>query len=261
MRLRYRVGMLICCCAALAACSASAPKGPQTAVTTPKVGRPSPPSSVQAALSSGAFTPYAALGLSENDGLAPRESTFALAQSCMTAAGYDNAGAGVVPFGIRIGAGQLAFSQPWGPWGYLGAAEAQQSGFLTQPGSALTQLGVGFQPTDPSTLPKAEQAAAMTCGTIVANFSDAMTSGPLAMIAALSNDIATDVADHPAVKKAVGQWVACMARNGYHYGQPQGVFIDQMRQVYGGQGPGVNIDPSTQVSAAAQQAQIAAAVT
>jgi hypothetical protein len=259
MRLRYRLGLLICCCAALVACSAGGPKGPQTAVTKPKVGRPAPPSSVQAALSSQAFTPYAALGLSENDGLALHESTFALGQSCMTAAGYAGAGAGIVLFGIR--SGQLAFSQPWGPWGYLGAAEAQQSGFLAPPGSALTQLGVDFQPTDPSTLPKAEQTAAMTCGTIVANFSDAVGSGPLAMINALSNDIANDVADHPAVKKAIRQWGACMARNGYHYGQPESVFIDQMHQVYGGQGPGIHIDPSTQVSAAAQQAQIAAAVT
>ena len=64
-------------------------------------------------------------------------------------------GAGVVPFGIRIGAGQLAFSQDWGPWGYLGAAEAQQAVFLTTPGSALSQLGVDFQPTDPGTLPQA----------------------------------------------------------------------------------------------------------
>jgi hypothetical protein len=261
MRLRYCLGLLICCCAALVACSASGPKGPHTAVTKPKVGRPTPPSSVQAALSSQAFTPYAALGLSENDGLAPHESTFALAQSCMTAAGYSGAGAGVVPFGIRIGAGQLAFSQSWGPWGYLGAAEAQQSGFLTAPGAALTQLGVDVQPTDPTTLPKAEQTAAMTCGTIVANFSDAVGSGSLAMINALSNDIANDVANHPAVKKAVGQWSACMARNGYHYGQPQAVFIDQMHQIYGGQGKGIQIGPSTQVSAAAQQAQIAAAVT
>jgi hypothetical protein len=261
MRLRTSLGLLLIGCTALAACSASAPRGPATAVTRPKVGHPAPPTSVQAALSSEAFTPYAALGLSENDGLAPRESTWSMAQACMAAAGYANVGAGVVPFGIRIGPGQLAFSQDWGPWGYLGAAEAQQSGFLAQPGSALTQLGIDFQPTDPSTLPKAEQTAALTCGTIVANFSNAVQTGPLATISTLNNDIANDVANHPAVKKATAQWSACMARNGYHYSQPAGVFIDQMHQVYGGQGGGINIAAGQQVSPAANQSQITAAVT
>jgi len=261
MRLRSALGLLIVSCAALAACSASAPKGPATTVTVPKVGRPSPPSSVQAALSSEAFTPYAALGLSENDGLAPRESTFALAESCMAAAGYAGVNAGVVPFGIRFGPGQLAFSQDWGSWGYVGAAEAQQTGFLTVPGSALTQLGVDVQPTDPGTLPQAERTAALTCASIVADFSDAMSSGPLSAINTLSNDIGNDVTNHPAVKKAVGQWATCMARNGYHYNQPETVFIDQMHKIYGGQGPGIQINSSDTVSPAANQAQIAAAVT
>ena len=88
MRIRTGLALVICCCAGLTACTASAPRGPQTTVAAPSVGRPQPPSSVQAALSREPFTPYAALGQSDNDGLAPDESDFALAQSCVTAAGY-----------------------------------------------------------------------------------------------------------------------------------------------------------------------------
>src|ERR1022692_33964 len=62
MRIRTGLGLLICCCAGLSACTASAPKGPDTTVTAPSAGRPPPPSSVQAALSPEAFTPYAAIG-------------------------------------------------------------------------------------------------------------------------------------------------------------------------------------------------------
>ncbi len=73
--MRLGTGLLICCCMGLAACTASAPKGPDVAVSTPSVGRPQPPASAQAALSRMAFTPYAALGQSNNDGLAPNESS------------------------------------------------------------------------------------------------------------------------------------------------------------------------------------------
>jgi hypothetical protein len=62
------------CCAALTACTAATPKGPDTTVSTPGVGRPPPPASVQAGLSSEAFIPYAALGTSNDDGLALGES-------------------------------------------------------------------------------------------------------------------------------------------------------------------------------------------
>src|SRR6516165_1902492 len=91
--MRIRTGLLICCCAlltctGLAACTAGPPKGPDVTVSTPSVGRPQPPSSVQAALSRMAFTPYAALGQSDNDGLAPSESSSALAAACMSVAGY-----------------------------------------------------------------------------------------------------------------------------------------------------------------------------
>ncbi len=91
-----------------------------------------------------AFTPYAALGQSDNDGLAPNESSYALAQACLTAAGYPDAGD--VPFAISLGPANLAFSQPWGAWGYLGTAEAEQYGFRVPPGSALSALGIDVNP-------------------------------------------------------------------------------------------------------------------
>src|SRR5215471_1209021 len=118
MRIRTVMGVLICC-AGLAACTAATSSGPDVTVTDPAVGRPAPPDSVQAALSRMAFTPYAALGQSDNDGLAPGESSYALSQACLAAAGYPNAGH--VPFAISLGPANLAFSQPWGAWGYLGA--------------------------------------------------------------------------------------------------------------------------------------------
>src|SRR6185437_16381757 len=115
-------GLLICGCMGLAACTASTPKGPDVAVSTPSVGRPQPPASAQAALSRMAFTPYAALGEADNDGLAPGASDFALASACMTAAGYP--GSGNIPVSISLSQAGLSFGQPWGAWGYLGDAVA-----------------------------------------------------------------------------------------------------------------------------------------
>ena len=185
MRIRHVRSVIICCGAVLSlctACTAAAPKGPNVTVSTPSVGRPQPPSSVQAALSSEAFTPYAALGQSNNDGLAPGESGEALSSACLTAAGYPNSGN--VPFGIRLGPANLGFSQPWGAWGYLGAAEAQQYGFRVPPGSALSELGIDAPGpgANPASLPQAEQAAIGKCATIVQNFTNAVQNGALAGI-------------------------------------------------------------------------------
>jgi hypothetical protein len=258
MRIRTGLGLLICCCAGVAACTASAPKGPNTTVRTPSVGRPQPPSSVQAALSREAFTPYAALGQSNNDGLAPNESNNALTIACMTAAGYPNSGN--APFSIRIGPGELAFSQPWGEWGYLGSAEAEQYGFLVPPGSALSALGIDVPPDDanPASLPEAEQTAIGKCATISQDFTNAVQNGSLAGIQALSNDIYNDLLKDAAVKNATNAWSACMAKNGYSFRGPQGVFSQELHTIYGGKGP-INI--GAPVSAAASQSQIAAAVT
>jgi hypothetical protein len=258
MRIRTGLGLLICCCAGLTACTASAPRGPNTAVNTPRVGRPQPPSSVQAALSRDAFTPYAALGQSNNDGLAPNESNNALAIACMTAAGYPNSDN--APFSISIGPASLGFSQPWGEWGYLGTAEAQQYGFRVPPGSALSTLGIDvpLPDTNPASPPEAEQTAIRKCGTIVQDFTNAVQNGSLAGIQALSNDVYNDVLKDAAVKNATNAWSACMAKNGYSYHQPQTVFFQELQTMYGGNRP-INI--AGPVSAAANQAQLAAAVT
>jgi hypothetical protein len=259
MRIRTGASLLICCCAVLAGCTAGAPKGPNTTVTTPTVGRPPPPTSVQAALSHDPFTPYAALGWSNNDGLAPGESNFAFNQACITAAGYPNSS----PFEISIGAVGLAFSQPWGQWGYLGLAEAEQSGFLVSPGSALTNLGIDFSPpnTNPASLPAAEQTAISKCATIAGDFANKVLSGPLAGIQTLANDISNDISRDAAVTTATKAWSACMARNGYSYRQPQDVFLQQMHAIYGGHGGGIQINRGQTVSTSANRAQLAAAVT
>jgi hypothetical protein len=256
--MRLRTGLLICCCMGLAACTASAPKGPDVAVSTPSVGRPAPPTSAQAALSRMAFTPYAALGQSNNDGLAPNESSYALAQACLDAAGYP--GVGNVPFAVSLGPANLSFAQPWGAWGYLGTTPAQQYGFRAPAGSALSSLGIDANAAnaDPADLPQAEQTAIGKCSTIGQEFTDATSKGSLAGILTLSNDIASDVRKDAAVKNATQQWSACMARNGYTYQQPQNVFFDQIQKMFGGKR---QITVGATVSNAANQAQIATAVT
>jgi hypothetical protein len=258
MRTRTGRWLLICCCAGLTACTAGAPQGPNVTVTTPSVGRPAPPSAAQAALSRDAFTPYAALGVSNNDGLAPNESTSALAIACMTVAGYPNSGN--APFAISFGPGELAFSQPWGDWGYLGVAEAEQYGFRVPPGSALSTLGIDVpQPgANQASVTAAEQAAIGKCATITQDFANAAQNGPLAGIAALSNDIYNDILKDAAVKNATSAWSACMAKNGYHDDQPRDVFLQEQQAMYGN---AREINPGQPISAAANQAQLAAAVT
>ena len=88
MHIRTSLGVLICCCAALAACTANAPKGPDATVTKPAVGRPPAPASEGAALASEAFTPFADLGAAANDGLAPGDTYANLHTACMEDAGY-----------------------------------------------------------------------------------------------------------------------------------------------------------------------------
>jgi hypothetical protein len=226
-------------------------------VTTPHVGKPPPPISVDAALAHAPLTPYVLLGTSNNDGLAPNESGYALAGACMTAAGFLNA-ASYVPMGFRIDPG-LGISMPWGEWGYLGVAQAEQSGFRLVPGAGLTDLGIGGPGLagDPSTLPQAEQAALGKCGTIVMNFTDAQGRGSLALIQTLANDVGTDVQHDPAVKNATKAWSACMSRNGFSYTDPGAVFRAAMQDMYGNVHGGIS--PDTPVSDAANHAQLAMA--
>jgi hypothetical protein len=276
MRIRTRLGVLTCCCAVLAGCTAAAPRGPNTNVTTPRVGKPLVPASAQAALSSEAFTPYAALGISNDDGLAPGESEYALVGPCMSDAGYRGVtfsnGVVLLPLALRGGSGGpggLAITLPWGAWGYLGTADAQQYGFQVTPNAAFGALDIGTLPTGPPSgstarsvpvgppnVPGAEQAAASKCGTIIADFATATQDGALAGITALANVITTDVAQDQAVQAASRAWSACMTTNGYSVGQPQAIFLQEVQAMYG---KGNYVGGS--VSAAANEAQIAAAVT
>jgi hypothetical protein len=258
MRTRPGLFLLICCCVGLAACTADASSGPDVAVSTPSVGRPQPPASVQAALSSEAFTPYAALGQSNNDGLAPNESEEALASACMSIAGYPSSTN--VPFGIRLAPANLAFGQPWGAWGYLGTAEAQQYGFRAPAGSALTELGIDTSGlgADPASLPQAEQTALGKCSTIEQDFTNSVQNGSLAGINTLSNDIYNDVEKDSAVSSATQAWKACMSRNGYSFTQPANVFFQELQTMFGGKH---SIIAGQTISTAANQAQIATAVT
>jgi hypothetical protein len=264
MRARTGLYFLACCCAALAACTAAAPKGPNSTVTTPAVGRPPAPASAQGALSGEAFTPYAALGISSNDGLAPGESEYALIGPCMTAAGYPGVtiSNGIVPIGFRLsGPSSLTFTQPWGGWGYLGTADAQQYGFLVSPGAGLLTtlgLGSGGLPQNGPTAPAAEQAAGSKCGAIMQDFFTSTQDGALAGIVTLSNDITADVQNNPAVKAAGRTWSACMTKNGYSFGLPQDVYGQEFQAIYGN---AHQISPSTPVNPNVNRAQIAAAVT
>ena len=249
------------CCVSLAACTAAASSGPAVTVTDPAVGRPAPPDSVQAALSRMAFTPYAALGLSNNDGLAPGESPDQLSNTCMSAAGYPGS-SGLAPFGVPISAAGLSFSQPWGAWGYLGLATAEQYGFLQPAGSALNSLGIGaLAPgTNLTSLPAAEQTAIGKCGTIVEDFTNEVSNGPLAGIQTLTNDIYNDIQGDAQVKTATTAWSACMAKNGYSYPDPLTAFKDELRSIFGGHGKQIVVG-GTSVSTSQNQAQIAMAVT
>jgi hypothetical protein len=221
MRIRLGLCLLAGCCAAITGCTAAPPKGPDTTVSTPSVGRPPPPASAQAALSSEAFTPYAALSISSNDGLAPSESQFTLVGQCMNAAGYPGVTAsdGIVRGSFGGGGMNLAFAPPYGGWGYLGTADAQQYGFQITPSTGLTTLG-GTPPGSRPSVPAAEQTAAGKCSTIEQDFTYAIQKGALADINTLTNDISVDVAHDPAVKNATRAWSACMAKNGYNFDQP-----------------------------------------
>ncbi len=256
MRIRAVIGILACC-AGLAACSAAGPQGPDTTVTTPSVGKPAPPTSVDAVLAHSVFSSYALLGTSNDDGLAPGESGYALAGACMTAAGFLNA-AGDVPMGFRIDPG-LGLSQSWGSWGYVGIAEAEQSGFRPTPGGALSQLGIdaGGLGGNPASLPAAEQAALGKCGTIVQNFTDAQGRGSLAGIQTIANQVGTDVQHDPAVRNATKAWSACMSSNGFSYTDPNSVWSAALRDMYGSGPGGINI--GSPVGAAANQTQLAMA--
>ena len=266
MRIRNGLGVLICCCAGLAACTA-APKGPDTTVTTPAVGRPPAPVSAQAALSSEAFTPYAGLGAADNDGLAPGDTYDALHTACMNDTGYGQYAA-QAPYSVRTNRG-LAFAQAFGPWGYIGTALAAQQGFLA--GSGLSAVGgpggggPGAGPGQPggpfNDLPTGAQAAAGKCFNILENFNNAQFAHSLAIVETLNNVISTDVVEDGEFKNAMKRWSACMARNGFSSPDADNFALNELvvlgQRATPGQNPGGPPGPPT---AAQNKTQIAMAV-
>ena len=244
--------IVICCCLGLAACTVAPTFKPDTSVTRPAVGRPAPPSSVQAASASDPFTPYQNLGQSADDGLAPGESFSAISKACLTDEGFPDAVGG---FGFIIIGGPFGDRVPWGPWGYLGTAEAAQEGFSFQ-----GAYGSGVIHPVPQGPPSAAERKAMNkCGTITAKFDQSQFTGTLAGITALTNDIITDVQHDPSVRAATKAWSACMAQNGYNITDPQ----TAIRTAFGGSAgaaKGAIVIGGTQ-NKAQQEAQIALAVT
>jgi hypothetical protein len=261
MRTRTSLCLLACCCAALAGCTAATPKGPNTTVTTPAVGRPPAPASLQAALASEAFTPYTGVSVATGDGLAPGETIAALHTACMNDAGYGQYANNTLWNEDVVGG--LAFEalpsapwgQPYGPWGYIGAAEAAHDGFNTPAvvvGSAVND--------NPPGLPAGAQAAAGTCLGMVDNFDNAQFATSMAGLVTMSNDIVNDVGEDPDVKNATRAWSACMASNGYPAADPRTL---PNQQTHGLARPPGLYNPATRLSGltpAQNKAQIAAAV-
>ncbi len=255
MRIRTGWGLLICC-AVLAACTAGPPNGPAATVTTPAVGRPPAPASVAAAMSSEVFTPYAALGAADNDGLAPGDTYDALHAACMNDAGYGQYAADAA-YPARTNRG-LGFPQAFGPWGYVGTALAAQDGFLA--GSAGP--GGGIPVGGPfGSLPTGAQAAAGKCFNILENFNNAQFAHSMSIIETLNNYISTDVVQDGEFKKADRNWSACMARNGFSSPDAEAFWSQALNSIGQGPGPGQNPSgPPGAPTAAQNKTQIAMAV-
>jgi hypothetical protein len=259
--MRTRTGWsLLICCAVLTACTA-APKGPDANVTTPAVGRPPAPASVAAAMSSEAFTPYAALGAADNDGLAPGDTYDALHTACMNDAGYGQYAAQAAYF-VRANSG-MGFPQAYGPWGYVGTAQAAQEGFMT--GNSLPAQNGHAGPGAPGgpfgNLPAGAQAAAGKCFNILENFNNAQFAHSLAIVETLNNVISTDVVEDGEFKNAGKRWSACMARNGFSSPDADNFALNELvvlgQRATPGQNPGGPPGPPT---AAQNKTQIAMAV-
>lgn len=251
-------------CAVLAACTAAPHKGPDTDVTAPAVGRPPPPASAQAALSSEAFTPYAGLGAVDNDGLAPGDTYDALHTACMNDAGYGQY-ASQAQYSIRTNSG-FTFASPYGWQGYIGTALAAQQGFLADspfaPGASQPSPGPGGPGNPLGNLPAGAQAAAGKCFNILENFNNAQFSHSMAIIETLNNDIGNDEVADPSIKKAMANWSACMATEGYRTSNAN-TFSQQALVILGLRpppGPATAFTPAGQPTAAQNKAQIAMAV-
>jgi hypothetical protein len=254
MRIRAGLGVVICC-TGLAACAAAPSKGPDASVTTPAISRPPAPASEGAALASEAFTPYADLGASANDGLALGETYAALHTACMEDAGYGQY-ANSTPFSFRANRG-MGFPQPFGPWGYMGVSVAAQYGFNAPETGGPDESSGAPLGSPAASLPAGAQAAAGKCFNIVQAFNDAQFATSLAGIETMNDEISTDVVVSSELTKAQQAWSACMARNGYAAVQPNTIWQQYLRS---NAGPGLAPGPSPSPNAGQNQAQIAAAV-
>jgi len=255
MPIRTGLGLVICGLA-LAACAANGPKGPAATVTTPAVGHPPAPSSVAAAMSSEVFTPYAALGASDNDGLAPGDTYDALHAACMNDAGYGQYAADA-PYPARTNRG-LGFPQAFGPWGYVGTALAAEQGFMAG-SEPITGPGPSGGPF--GSLPTAAQAAAGKCFNILENFNNAQFAHSMSIIETLNNYISTDVIQDGEFKKATRVWSACMAKQGFSSADPGSFWQQALTAVGQGPAPGQRTTgPPAPPTAAQNKQQIAMAV-
>jgi hypothetical protein len=259
--MRIRTGWpLLICCAAIAACTASGPKGPAATVTTPAVGRPPAPASAAAAMASEAFTPYAALGAADNDGLAPGDTYDAMHTACMEDAGYGQY-ASEANFPVRENSG-LGFPQAYGPWGYVGTALAAEEGFNAGNGPGPGGGGPSAGPSGPlGNTPAAAQAAAGKCFNILENFNNATLARYLSIVETLNNYIGADVINDGEFHAATKAWSACMAKQGFHTSDAI-TFSQQAEEMLGLRSvPGQNPNgPPGQPTAAQNKTQIAMAV-
>jgi hypothetical protein len=79
------------------------------------------------------------LGAASDDGLAPGETYAALHAACMNDAGYGQY-ADSTPHPVPANRG-MAFAQAYGPWAYLGAADAMHAARWSPVGSLIRRPG------------------------------------------------------------------------------------------------------------------------
>jgi hypothetical protein len=209
-------------------------------------------------MSTEAFTPYAGLGASTDDGLALDDTYAALHTACMTDAGYGQYADATLYF-ARANQG-LAFAQPYGPWGYVGTALAAQYGFTAPSGSNDAQSS-GSPATGLSSLPAGAQAAAGKCFNIVEDFNNAQFATSQAGIETMNDDLSNDVVQDPDFKQATTAWSACMARNGYSAPGADELMLQELDALGLRVTHGSGATPGAGPTAAQNEAQITAAVT
>jgi hypothetical protein len=109
-------------------------------------------------------------------------------------------------------------------------------------------------------MPAGAQAAAGKCFNILENFNNAQFAHSMAIIETLNNDIGNAEVADGSIKKAMANWSACMAKNGYRTNNAE-TFSQQAQVTLGLRpSPGKIPGPPSQPTAAQNKAQIAMAV-